>query len=69
MANTKPLWNWPFEDDGLDEEEVKELNSEIEDGYDDLQDHELCDDCKGSGFYVGLMEKKYCPTCDGSGYL
>ena len=30
---------------------------------------EKCDDCKGSGWYVGIVERRYCPTCDGSGYL
>jgi hypothetical protein len=32
-------------------------------------DKEKCDDCKGSGWYVGIVEKRYCPTCGGSGYL
>ena len=26
-----------------------------------------CDDCKGSGWYVGIVERRVCPTCDGSG--
>ena len=31
--------------------------------------HARCDDCRGSGWYVGLAERRHCPTCDGSGYL
>ena len=46
--------------------EMDELQDEP---YDDEQDHERCVDCKGSGWYVGLIERRYCPTCDGSGYL
>ncbi len=26
-----------------------------------------CDDCKGEGWYVGIIERKPCPTCGGSG--
>lgn len=37
--------------------------------YDDTQDHDLCHDCKGSGWYVGFTDRRRCPTCDGSGYL
>ena len=31
--------------------------------------HKRCDDCGGSGWYIGLVERRCCPTCDGSGYL
>lgn len=30
---------------------------------------EPCNDCKGSGWYVGLIDRRYCPTCDGAGYV
>ena len=30
---------------------------------------EKCTDCKGSGWYVGLVERRKCPTCDGEGYV
>ncbi len=45
------------------------LEEGVEEAYDDEQDHDRCVDCKGSGWYVGLHERRYCPTCDGSGYL
>lgn len=70
MANTRPLWPL-FSDDGIDEDELRQLERELaaEEEYDDLQDHEICEDCRGSGWYTGLWQKYYCPTCDGSGYL
>jgi hypothetical protein len=37
--------------------------------YDDEKDHTRCPDCKGSGYYVGFLERRLCPTCDGSGFL
>jgi DnaJ-class molecular chaperone len=37
--------------------------------YDDEKDHTRCPDCKGSGYYVGFLERRLCPTCDGSGYM
>lgn len=45
-----------------------ERSSAEDDLYDDAKDHERCPDCKGSGYYVGLIEKYHCPTCDGSGW-
>jgi RecJ-like exonuclease len=49
------------------------VESEPEQGpelaYDDEADHDRCEDCHGTGWYVGLVERRYCPTCDGSGYL
>jgi hypothetical protein len=30
---------------------------------------EQCEDCKGIGVYVGLMERRPCPTCDGRGEI
>jgi DnaJ-class molecular chaperone len=43
--------------------------SEKEEAYDDAKDHERCADCKGSGYYVGLMERSYCRACDGAGWV
>lgn len=28
-----------------------------------------CADCKGSGWYVGMVERYYCPTCNGAGKI
>lgn len=42
---------------------------DLEDLYDDEQDHTRCNDCKGSGYYVGFTERRLCPSCDGSGYV
>lgn len=28
-----------------------------------------CTDCKGSGWYVGLIDRRECPTCGGEGHL
>lgn len=28
-----------------------------------------CEDCSGTGWYVGLNARELCSTCDGSGYL
>lgn len=39
------------------------------DPTDDDVVHDRCGDCSGSGWYVGLVERRHCPTCDGSGYL
>jgi hypothetical protein len=47
-------------------DELKALDDEP---YDDEADHLRCEDCQGSGWYVGLVERRLCPTCDGSGYL
>ena len=44
-------------------------DSACEEPYDDEQDHDRCDDCKGSGWYVGFTERRLCPTCDGSGFV
>ena len=30
---------------------------------------EQCEDCKGIGVYVGLLERRQCPTCGGSGEI
>ena len=47
-----------IDDDTLDEE------------YDNTTDGLVkCEDCKGSGEYVGLCEKINCPTCYGSGWV
>ena len=40
-----------------------------DDAYDDAQDHQQCVDCKGSGYYVGFLERSYCRSCDGSGWI
>jgi hypothetical protein len=37
--------------------------------YDDAQDHQRCSDCKGSGYYVGFLERSFCRNCDGSGWI
>jgi hypothetical protein len=42
---------------------------EPDEPYDDEKDHTRCPDCKGSGYYVGFLERRLCPTCDGSGFL
>lgn len=55
--------------DGLVEIEVRIEPDIDEEVYDDAQDHTRCPDCKGSGWYTGLVEKRLCPTCDGSGWL
>lgn len=28
-----------------------------------------CADCRGTGVYVGLLDRKPCPTCDGRGRI
>ena len=33
----------------------------------DITPEARCDDCKGSGWYVGVVERYPCPTCGGSG--
>ncbi len=35
---------------------------------DDVVARKRCDDCGGSGWYIGLVERRHCPTCDGSGH-
>lgn len=46
-----------------------EADAACDEGYDDELDHDRCDDCKGSGWYVGFTERRHCPTCDGAGYV
>ena len=48
---------------------IPPVRDEDEDEYDDEQDHKRCPDCRGTGFYVGFLERSYCTTCDGSGFL
>lgn len=45
-----------------------------DDDPDDEHDNEAdgltkCGDCKGSGWYVGIIERRRCPTCDGAGWV
>lgn len=37
--------------------------------YDDTLDHERCEDCNGTGWYVGLRVRERCKTCDGAGWV
>jgi DnaJ-class molecular chaperone len=46
-----------------------DVEGDEDEPYDDEQDHDKCEDCKGTGEYVGLNERRHCPTCDGSGYV
>lgn len=48
---------------------VERAPERAEQPYEDEDHHVACEDCKGSGWYVGLVERRYCPTCDGSGWL
>jgi DnaJ-class molecular chaperone len=33
----------------------------------EISTKDRCEDCKGSGWYVGIVERRPCPTCDGTG--
>ena len=53
----------------LDLRRDQKKSSKPETAYDDAKDHLRCPDCKGSGYYVGLLERSLCKTCDGSGWM
>lgn len=54
----------------LDSYQVEKIMEWAKDLIVPVDDHEAakkCTDCKGSGWYVGMVERYYCPTCDEAG--
>lgn len=57
-------------EDGLLGDELDALAAMVDDPpYDNFADLDMCDDCRGSGWYVGVSVREPCQKCDGSGWV